>query len=186
MKRNIYISVILIIAAGFIVYSNSLGGKFIWGDHYLVRDNMYLRNPSRIPEIFSRGLGTGAGIGSTSYRPLQTLTYILNYSLAGLDVRMYHFTNVLFHVLTALCVYWLVRIISGSAAVSLFAGLLFVTHPIHTGAVAYISGRADPMAGLFMLLSFILYIKRLNSNSAILFFSWFFPTSWLFFPAKIA
>ena len=43
--------------------------------------------------------------------------------------------------------------------------MLFVAHPVHTEAVTYISGRADSLALLFMLLCFIFYIKSLASRN---------------------
>jgi tetratricopeptide (TPR) repeat protein len=64
----------------------------------------------------------------------------------------------------ALCVFWLVEVLFGDLFLSAVTALLFVAHPIHTEAVSYISGRADPLASFFMLLCMIVYIKLLNSN----------------------
>ncbi|MFC1644340.1 tetratricopeptide repeat protein, partial [Candidatus Omnitrophota bacterium] len=36
-------------------------------------------------------------------------------------------------------------------------------HPVHTEAVAYVAGRADSLYSLFMLLSFVLFIKSVKS-----------------------
>ena len=38
----------------------------------------------------------------------------------------------------------------------------FVVHPVHTEAVAYISGRADSLVLIFSLTSFAFYLKCLN------------------------
>jgi tetratricopeptide (TPR) repeat protein len=159
MNKNI-ISIILIAILGFSVYFNSLGGKFIWDDRYLVRDNPYIKSFSNIGDVFTKDIGAGAGIKSNSYRPLQLVTYMLDYAFWGLDVRGYHLTNVLLHIFTALCLYWLLNIFLKDNLVSLFAASLFVIHPIHTEAVSYISGRADSLAALFMLLCFIFYVKN--------------------------
>jgi len=46
-----------------------------------------------------------------------------------------------------------------SYKVSLFAALLFICHPIQTQSVTYIVQRMTSMAGMFYLLSFVLYIQ---------------------------
>lgn len=47
---------------------------------------------------------------------------------------------------------------AGQRRPTLVAGLLFVTHPVHTEAVAGLVGRADCAAALFFLLSLMAYI----------------------------
>jgi predicted negative regulator of RcsB-dependent stress response len=41
--------------------------------------------------------------------------------------------------------------------------LFWAVHPVHSEAVAYIAGRADSLYSLFLLLSFLLFIKFVNS-----------------------
>ncbi len=77
----------------------------------------------------------------------------------------YHLTNIVLHILVALCILWLVTILFGDRLLAFLTALFFVVHPVHTEAVSYISGRADVLAGLFMLLSLIGYIKNLRSRS---------------------
>ena len=79
------------------------------------------------------------------YRPLQSLSYRLDYSLWGLYPDGYHVLNIAFHVGTAVLVFMLVRRFSQSNPLGLACGALFAVHPIHTQAITYISGRADPM-----------------------------------------
>lgn len=160
--KSVLISCALIITLGFIVYANSLDGEFIWDDYHLIRDNLYIRSYSNIDKIFSENMGASVGSKFNSYRPLQMLTYMFDYSLWKLDVRGYHLTNLFLHILAGFCILWLVNILFGDRPLSLFTALFFVVHPIHTEAVTYISGRAEPLAVIFMLLTFIFYIKYLH------------------------
>ncbi len=160
-KGTLLISIVLVIVAGFAVYSNSLNGEFIWDDRNLVRDNMYIRSWSNISKIFTKSIGGGAGAEYRFYRPLQMLTYMVDYALWNLNVRGYHLSNILLHILVALSVFWLIHILYRNSRLALFTSLLFVVHPVHTEAVSYISGRADSLAVLFTLLAFIFYIKSL-------------------------
>ncbi len=159
-KQTTFTAIILIIILGFAVYGNSLNGKFIWDDEYLVRDNVYIKNWSHIPKIFTKDIAAGAGRKYNFYRPLQMLTYTIDYSLWKLDVKGYHLTNILLHILVALGIYWLINILYDDRLLSLLTGIFFLVHPIHTEAIAYISGRADSLAVLFMLLCFVFYVKK--------------------------
>ena len=164
-KRDIFISLALIIILGFAVYANSIKGEFIWDDEFLVQDNVYIRNWSHISKLFTENIGAGAGEIFHFYRPLQMITYMIDYSIGGLNAKIYHFTNILLHISAALAIFWLMNILYKDNFLSLFTGILFVVHPIHTEAVSYVSGRADSLAALFTLLCFIFYIKYLNSES---------------------
>jgi len=155
------IALLVIAILGIACYANSLNGDFIWDDHQLVKDNAYIRSWSHVGKIFSENIASGSGKTYNSYRPLQMITYIIDYSLWGLDVRGYHLTNTLLHVLAALSIYWLTLLLFKDQFVSCLAALFFVIHPIHTEAVTYISGRAAPLCLLLMLLCFIFYIKRI-------------------------
>ncbi|MBN1869206.1 MAG: tetratricopeptide repeat protein [Candidatus Omnitrophica bacterium] len=168
-RRNIILCAALIALLGFAVYGNSINGEFIWDDTHLVKDNLYLRGWSNLPKFFSESMGAGADAATiySFYRPLQLITYAIDYSFWKLDVRGYHLANIFYHVLAALMVFWLITALYKDWRLSLFAGLFFVAHPIHTEAVSYISGRADSLALIFMLLSFLLYIKILERESTV-------------------
>lgn len=161
-KQIAFIGAVLIIILGFAVYANSLNGKFIWDDIFLVKNNLYIRHWSSTPKIFTKDWGRGAGIEFPFYRPLSIFTYLLNYSLGGLDVRWYHLTNIILHILASLALYRFITLLYDDRLLALLAGIFFVIHPVHTEAVAYISGRPDSLALLFLLLTFIFYIKYLR------------------------
>lgn len=162
-RRLFVISVILIIAAGFAVYAGTLNGGFVWDDNAFVRDNVYIRNWQYLPKLFTENLGTGVGERYSFYRPIQMLTYAADYSLWRLNVTGYHLTNICLHILVALSLFRLIYLLFGDRVLSFLASLFFVIHPIHTGAVASISGRADPLSAVFILIGLLLYIR--NSES---------------------
>lgn len=168
-RRFVYLSVALIILFGFCAYGNSMKGQFLFDDDTLVTENIYLTNWSYFPDVFKKDIGAGAGKQSNPYRPFQILTYMIDYSLWELDAKGYHLTNIAVHILTALCLFWLMSILFGDGLLSLLTSLFFVVHPIHTQAVSYIAGRADGLAALFILISVILYIKQSRSHNIGLF-----------------
>ncbi|MFH1867699.1 MAG: tetratricopeptide repeat protein [Candidatus Omnitrophota bacterium] len=169
-------SLLLIAVVGFSVYANSLTGSFIWDDEGLIEKNSYIKSPAHMPKIFIEDIGSGnisqgGGKKSTfSYRPLQMLTYMLDYSIWKLDVRGYHLTNIILHILTAISLYLFICVLFKDNFIALLAGVFFVAHPIHTEAIAYISGRADPLAAVFILLTLIMYVKNIEIKSKAFYF----------------
>ena len=154
---------------GLAIYANALNGEFIWDDQDLVRNNMYIKNFSHLPRVFSGKVTSDTDKKSGFFRPLQMLTYMVDYALWGLNVRGYHLTNILLHILAALSLYWLINLILSDNLLALLSGILFLVHPVHSEAVCYISGRADPLALVFMLSCLILYIKLSSSKNTALY-----------------
>jgi len=163
-KKILYLKIAVIIILGFISYANSIDGKFIWDDNGLIKNNLYIRSWSNTPKIVTQDIGAGSLSSSNFYRPVQIISYLTDYSYWGLRVRGYHLTNILLHILAAVAFYWFIGTIFHYGALAFIASLLFVTHPIHTEAVSYISGRADSLALLFILLTMVWYVKSLVSN----------------------
>eukprot|EP00057_Strongylocentrotus_purpuratus_P013220 XP_011667694.1 PREDICTED: transmembrane and TPR repeat-containing protein 3-like [Strongylocentrotus purpuratus] len=99
-----------------------------------------------------------------SYRPLCVFTFRLNYALGELNPWGYHLLNVVLH--WAVCVLFLKaakKIIDEESSVN--ASLLFAVHAVHTEAVTGVVGRAELLSSIFMLLSFMAYVKAAEANS---------------------
>lgn len=168
MKNKSWISIILIIILGCIVYANSMGGKFLYDDERLVKNNVYIKQWSNLPRIFTEDIGAGAGsvyFHYNFYRPIQMLTYMVDYSMWGTMPFGYHLTSILLHIAVAVAIYFLIGRIFDNKTMAFFTSILFMAHPLHTEAVSYISGRADLLAALFILLCLVFYVKDLAENS---------------------
>lgn len=168
-KKYTLIPIVLIIFFGLISYSNSLNGEFVWDDNFLVRDNAYIKNWSDLPKFFTESMGAGCNQPKkySFYRPIQMITYTFDYSLWKLDVRGYHLTNIFLHIGAALSLFWLISVLYNDWRLSLLTGLFWIVHPIHTESVSYISGRAEPLALMFMLLCFVFFVKAMSHDKKI-------------------
>ncbi|MBN1870749.1 MAG: tetratricopeptide repeat protein [Candidatus Omnitrophica bacterium] len=173
-QKKVVFSVLLIVAFGLLAYGNSLNGKFIWDDDALIKNNVCLRDWSYITKIFSGNVEAGAGGKTSFYRPVQTLTYMLDYRFWKLDEKGYHLTNTIWHISAALLLLWMADILFQDRLIALLASLFFVAHPVHAEAVSYISGRAEPLSTFFILLALILYVKSLKTEKAGLYFGMVF------------
>lgn len=160
--RVVLLHVILLIAAGALVYSNSLTGEFIWDDEVLVVRNAFIKNWKFAGQIFTQPMGVGGGFKYPYYRPLLLLSYAVDYSFWKLNPTGYHASNLVYHILAALCIYCLVTQLSRNRWLAFLAGLVFTVHPVQTEAVAYISGRNESLALIFIILSALFYIKSIN------------------------
>jgi hypothetical protein len=168
-SKILIFQILLILVLGFLVYSSSLSGDFIWDDYLLVKYNTHIKTISYLPRLFLEDIGAGKNEKSCAYRPLQMASYCLDYQFWRLNIFGYHLANVLLHIFTALALFWLVSILFGDRLLAFWTSILFVVNPLHTEAVAYISGRADLLAGVFVLLGFIFYIKQTKT-----------PNTWVF------
>ena len=159
INKTTLIALIIIPILGFIVYANSLQSDFIWDDINLIRNNKFIKDWKNPVDIFTEDIGEGTDSPYYFYRPLQILTYRIDYSLWGSETFGFHLTNTILHILMALCIYWLLLLLFNDRLLALFTSILYIVHPVHTEAIAYLSGRTDPLGGCFLLLSFIFYIK---------------------------
>jgi len=149
-------------------YGNALLGDFVWDDNILIVDNTYIRNCTYVPAAFLTDLFHDYTVGvATHYRPLQTISFTMDYALWGLTPLAFHLTNLLLHLLCVVLVWLLMERLGLSRWMSLFVAGLFSVHPVNTNAISYISGRADPLALASMLGAFLLYIEHRKSGRLI-------------------
>ncbi|MBN1526338.1 MAG: tetratricopeptide repeat protein [Candidatus Omnitrophica bacterium] len=144
------------------VYANSIHGKFLLDDNILIKDNDYIKSFSHVPKVFTTDMGGTSGYVYKFYRPIQMVVHMSQYHLWKFDVRFYHMTSILFHILVVFALYRLINILFKDGILALFTAVLYAVHPIHSESVAAISVIGDPIVALFMLLSLSFYIKQLD------------------------
>jgi len=98
------------------------------------------------------------------YRPMISYFYGLDFLAWGLNPLGYHITNVAFHVFNVILVDKLVYELTRKKNLSLCTAFLFALHPLHVGAVVYISGRTELVYCFFVLLSIIFFIKNIRES----------------------
>jgi tetratricopeptide (TPR) repeat protein len=168
------ILVLMVIIIG-LAYANSLFNSFVWDDFLVIVDNNFIKSWKNFPLIFSNSylspfikkgccffVDTSFGSGETSYRPVVTLSYFLDYALWKLNPFGYHLTNLILHIINALLLYLLTNLIIKNKKVALLGSLLFALHPVNSEAVNVISFREDLLTFLFYISSFILYLNLNN------------------------
>ncbi len=156
----------LIIAATFLVYWPAQRNGFVWDDHALILRDPLIRSWRLIPEGFRHFLFLDA-TPSNFYRPLQRLTFTADYALWDVLPRGYHLTSIYAHLAAAIALYFLAEKMIAPVASKRWAGgiaLLWAIHPLHTSAVTYVAGRADPLAAFFGFSALVLGLVSLDGG----------------------
>ncbi len=141
-----------------VLYVNTLEHGFVFDDTGVILLNPNIHSPTGIAGLF------GLRGSPPSLRPITRATYVLDYALSWGGPLSFHLTNLLLHMLVTGVVYALVREVTKSPKMGLLAALLFASHPVHTGAVAYIQGRRDVLMSVFYLPACLLFARYHRSR----------------------
>src|SRR5207248_4786841 len=104
------------------------------------------------------------GTNASFYRPLQTVSFMLDAFIGGPKPFIYHFTNLVLYIGGCLCVFWLLLTLNYQRLSSLLLALLFALHPMFVPMVAWVPTRGDLLLTIFVIVSFILFIKSFRAN----------------------
>src|SRR6266850_1249273 len=151
-----------VFAAAVAVYLPALRYGFLinWDDPTYVVNNPLIRAWSRenLLEIFTKPY-------FANYLPLHLVSYMVDYSLWGLNPFGYHLQSVLLNGVNAILALLVTRQLFGNFLLAFLSALLFAVHPSHVEAVAWISIRKDLLSTAFLLLAVLFYHRATGSRS---------------------
>ncbi|OGU11047.1 MAG: hypothetical protein A2X61_11770 [Ignavibacteria bacterium GWB2_35_12] len=170
---------ILIIIAGYALYSSVLKYDLVFCDDniFVLNFNKFNSDINNIKTSFEKTVGT------SYYRPMLNVSFIIDAVRGGTDPAVYHSTNLILHLLASALVFLLLIKLKYPLIPSFLFGLFILIHPIVTPSAAWISGRNDSMITIFVALSFIMFLLYLEAN-----LQWKFiilPLHLLFFAGSI-
>jgi protein O-mannosyl-transferase len=94
-----------------------------------------------------------------NYSPLHLFSYMLDHAIGGLSAYAFHLSNNLWAGVVAGFVYLVALALTQHRPTAIAAAILFLVHPVHVEAVAWISSRKDLVAAVFVLPSLLAYLK---------------------------
>jgi tetratricopeptide (TPR) repeat protein len=168
-----WIPFVVIATLGVILYFQVFFFDFTYlDDNNLILDNQYfLADWTNIFQAFLTDVFHLFNHSAFYYRPLLTISLMLDYHIGGTSPLIYHLTNVLLHIVASCLVFVFLTKLNYRKTVSFLFSLVFLTHPVLTQAVAWIPGRNDSLLAVFILLAFIYFIdffkKRLGKDLAL-------------------
>lgn len=151
----------------FAIYGPALNGPFVLDDLYYPFGNK-----------MEQGLKFLAWIAGT--RPVLMISFWLNHAMSGDDPEAFHTTNVLLHfVVSVLVAFIAMRLVDwarvawagadsanspamerAKPTLGIFAGALFLVHPLQTESVAYVSSRSEVLSVLFYYAAYCVFLYR--------------------------
>ena len=172
----------------FILYFRTLSNEFIGLDEQslLIGKKNFNKELSNIPKAFSQHVFQTENYTETPgtikfYRPLLTVSFILDSQFSGEKFVFFHFSNMLFHFLAVIGLLFVLLQLTNYPPLAFLFSLLFAVHPLLTQAICWIPGRNDSLVCLFVLWSFYFLLKYFqHQSSRNLFFHFLFFIAALF------
>jgi tetratricopeptide (TPR) repeat protein len=124
-----------------------------------------IKNNVNVTNFDVKGIFSESVIGG--YNPLSVLTFAIDYKLGNGAPWLFHFNNLLLHLLCTILVFILLKRLGVSFFMAFVVAILFGIHPMRVESVAWITERKDVLFGFFYLLSLILYIDFLKNKKSI-------------------
>ena len=154
-------------AVAWLAYANSFNAGFVLDNRGILLQDPRIREatPENLRLILQHTYWWPYA-ESGLYRPVTTLTYLVNYALLGNSDHPagYHWINLLLHTGNVLLVYALSRRLFRDFWPAVWIAAIWAAHPVLTESVTNLIGRADLLAGMFVLGGFLIYLKSTESS----------------------
>ncbi len=171
--------ILKILFLGFILYLPSLFFNFSYfDDQVLILENfIFLKSLSNFLKVFETEVFFKSHSYTASYyRPILTLSFMLDAQVSGVSPFFYHLSNIIYHLLASVLFFIFLKKIKIEEKISFYISLILLVHPVLTQAVSWIPGRNDSLLTIFTLATFIFLIDYLEKRNF-----WFLFFYFLFF-----
>ncbi|MBI5362760.1 MAG: tetratricopeptide repeat protein [Planctomycetes bacterium] len=146
-----------------VLYAATWSAPFLYDDQVCVVENAQIRSAGNFFELWTSSFPPGR-VMSGLYRPATAATFLFDHLRGGLSAGTFHATNVLLHAIAAALVARLLLVLGRSAREALLAGSFFALHAVHVEAVAWVVGRAEILAAIFVLWSAIAWFEFVRTR----------------------
>ena len=151
----------LLVAAVLALYGRTtvFGFSYVDDDRLIADNQAFLTGPGALREAFGRPYFGEHASDHAYFRPLVTVTFVLDAWRVGAHAGGYHATNVALHAVAVVALLLLLRALDFRGGTAFFGALAFAVHPALTESVAWIPGRTDLLAGLFSIGSLWCWVR---------------------------
>jgi tetratricopeptide (TPR) repeat protein len=105
------------------------------------------------------------------WHPMTWLSLMVDHELYGLNSSGYHLTNLLFHTISTLLLFLVLKRMTGAPWRSAFVAALFALHPLNVESVAWVTERKNVLSTFFWVLTmwgYARYVERPGINRYLL------------------
>lgn len=149
-----------------LIYSSSLSFQLTnLDDNLLTIENIdFLKDFTNIIKAYKIDAFNSQTIGQNLYRPLLTVSFIIDTQFGQNTFFFYHLSNIIIHLLATFLLLIFLQKLRYSKKISFLFSIIFALHPLLTNAVVWLPARNDSLLTLFVLASFILLINFINNQ----------------------
>lgn len=152
----------LVAAVAFGTFARTLSFGLLWDDPIILKSIQTELHDGGGARLVTMQFPLGAITGSSAgfYRPMSLVSLFVDSRLVSVIPGVYHLTNVLLHTLASVLLCRILWLALGSWTGGMAGALLFAVHPVHTETVAFVSGRTDLLACVFVMLSTLFWMRE--------------------------
>ena len=144
-------------------------GRAIWFDYVnldegvlLISNEFFITKIGNIFEIFKHDLNYPSA-AAPYYRPILTLSFMLNSQIKS-SPTAYHIGNLLIYFIVSFLVFLLFLELGHKKRISAIFAAIFTVHPAVAAIAVWVPGRNDSLLAIFVVLSFLFFIKFLKTD----------------------
>ena len=157
--RIVFLVSLCLVAAVIVTYIPVIHSDFVGYD-----DELYVTENIHVQEGFTcSGLKWAFTTShSGNWHPLTWLSHMLDCELYGLNPAGHHWTQVEFHIVNTVLLFFILFKMTGALFKSAFVSAIFALHPLHVESVAWVSERKDVLStffGFMMIFAYHRYVK---------------------------
>ena len=162
-NTNISFLILLTIVV-FALYGKSINFEITGlDDDALITENInFISNLKNIPKLFTKS----AFYNNTTsyYRPILSCSFAIESFFVRDNLKFYHLTNIILFILSLYLFYLFCMELKLNSIITKILLLLIAVHPMFVSVVVWIPGRNDSLLTLFFVLSFICFIRYVNTQ----------------------
>lgn len=157
---------ILITIIVFSIYGKSINYELLNFDDTILISNKinFISDIKKLPEIFVTDCYYTKNSAESYYRPILSLSFVLETLLFGENSKISHTTNIILFVLSIYLMYVFLLKLKLNKYVLQSVLLLLAVHPALTSVSVWIAGRNDSLLTIFTILSLINVLEYLQNN----------------------
>jgi Tfp pilus assembly protein PilF len=158
-KFKSILMILLLVLAILIVYGKVRSFDFIdFDDNTIyVKDNPYIQSGLSINNVLWAFSLDSSRNTRVYYHPLTWLSHMADIQFFHLNPGMHHLTNLFFHLVNTLILFFLLWKMTNAYWRSLLVASIFALHPLNVETVAWISERKNLLSSCFFLLTLYMY-----------------------------
>lgn len=180
-KTKLFLMSLLLLAGVILTYANHFNNGFHFDDTHTINNNIYIRDISNLPKIFTEAKTFGSMPNNLGFEPVVTASTAVDYYFAkkdalglnkekkydeGLVPFYYHWPMFLIFILQGILMFFLVFKIFNisykhewNIYLAFFAIGWYMLHPGNAETINYICQRADLFSTFFVIMGLLLYIN---------------------------